>query len=116
MGIHTCPSTCFGVFFAPELPRRLLKKGRFNNTYQSLLRMRNTQLQAARDFYIIYVQLEVEIAKIQEAGFGHSKIFTRFLELFTVPRNRRAAQASGMHLHGCTVVLWKYVFLQTILN
>lgn len=78
-----------GVYFCPESPRWLMKKGRYAAAYGSLLRLRNTPLQAARDLYYVHAQL-VEEANI----IGHSNYFTRFVELFTIPRVRRATLAS----------------------
>ncbi|KIP02928.1 hypothetical protein PHLGIDRAFT_130455 [Phlebiopsis gigantea 11061_1 CR5-6] len=74
------------VFLCPESPRWLMGKGRYDQAYQSLLRLRHTPLQAARDLYYIHVQLEVEK---ETTGGGHG-----FKQLFTIPRNRRAMLAS----------------------
>lgn len=57
--------------------------------YQSLLRLRNTPLQAARDLYYIHAQIKIEMEVI-----GQSNYVTRFIELFTIPRVRRATLAS----------------------
>lgn len=78
-----------GVFFCPESPRWYIKKGRYSDAFKSLCRLRNTQLQAARDLYYIYAQIleEAEIA-------GENNYVTRFIELFTIPRVRRATLAS----------------------
>ena len=78
-----------GIWFCPESPRWLMKKGRYADAYKSLLRLRNTPLQAARDLYYVHAQL-VEEASI----IGKSNYFTRFFELFTIPRVRRATLAS----------------------
>ena len=78
-----------GVYFCPESPRWYIKKGRYQKAYKSLLRLRNTPLQAARDLYYIYAQLQVEADII-----GKSNYVTRFIELFTIPRVRRATLAS----------------------
>lgn len=59
------------------------------NAYKSLCRLRNTELQAARDLYYIYAQIKVE----QEIT-GRSNYVTRFVQLFTIPRVRRATLAS----------------------
>ncbi|KAF9871797.1 sugar transporter [Colletotrichum karsti] len=86
-----------GTFFCPESPRWLLKKGKTLQAWHSLLRLRNTPLQAARDLYYIHVLLEDEVALVQEAGLqATSNLFTRFVELFTIPRIRRATWASGI--------------------
>lgn len=78
-----------GVFFCPESPRWLMKKGRFQQAFKSLLRLRNSPLQAARDLYYVYCQLEEE-----KAAIGESNYVKRFIELFTIPRVRRATIAS----------------------
>ncbi|PNS18889.1 hypothetical protein CAC42_5428 [Sphaceloma murrayae] len=78
-----------GVFFCPESPRWYIKKGRYMNAYKSLLRLRNTPLQAARDLVMIHFQIEVETAIV-----GRSNYLTRFFQLFTIPRVRRATLAS----------------------
>lgn len=57
--------------------------------YRSLCKLRNTELQAARDLYYIYAQIEVE-----RSIAGRSNYVTRFFQLFTIPRVRRATLAS----------------------
>ncbi|MCJ1382156.1 hypothetical protein MMC17_005268 [Xylographa soralifera] len=86
-----------GIWYCPESPRWLLKKNRHAKAFKSLDRLRNTPLQAARDIYFIHAQLVQEEALIEESGLSvNSNFFTRFLELFTIPRVRRATQASGI--------------------
>lgn len=78
-----------GIYFCPESPRWLMKKGRYSKAYKSLCRLRNTPLQAARDLYYVHAQLSVEADII-----GKSNYVSRFIELFTIPRVRRATLAS----------------------
>ncbi|KAL3464404.1 hypothetical protein BJX64DRAFT_254910 [Aspergillus heterothallicus] len=78
-----------GVYMCPESPRWYIKKGRLREAYESLCRLRNTELQAARDLYYIYAQIRVE----QEIS-GEGTYISRFVELFTIPRVRRATLAS----------------------
>jgi MFS family permease len=86
-----------GIWFCPESPRWLMKKGRHAQAYQSLLRLRSTPLQAARDLYYIHAQLVYEELLIEEMGVAKTdNFFTRFIEIFTIPRLRRATQASGI--------------------
>ncbi|KAF2717661.1 hypothetical protein K431DRAFT_333869 [Polychaeton citri CBS 116435] len=86
-----------GIFFVPESARWLIKNGKHAKAYRSLLRVRNSPLQAARDLYYIHVQLETEKSFIlEEKGVGKSNFAARAIELFTVPRVRRATQASGI--------------------
>ncbi|OCT54092.1 sugar transporter [Cladophialophora carrionii] len=86
-----------GIYFCPESPRWLMKKGRHAKAYQALLRLRNSPLQAARDLYYIHAQLIQEDILVEESAVAtHGNIITRFIELFTIPRIRRATQASGI--------------------
>lgn len=55
----------------------------------SLLKLRNNPIQAARDLYAIHAQLQIEARVIGQASY-----VTRFFELFTVPRLRRATGAA----------------------
>ena len=86
-----------GTYFCPESPRWYLKKKKYLPAYKSLLRLRNTPLQAARDLYYISCLLEQEETLVAEAGLKVSgSIFRRFVELFTIARVRRATWASGI--------------------
>lgn len=74
-----------------------LKKKKFRKAYNSLLRLRNTPLQAARDLYYINAQLVAEEELVAQSGLTNANnIVTRFFELFSIPRIRRATQASGI--------------------
>ncbi len=74
-----------------------MKKGRHAAAYKALLRLRNSPLQAARDLYYIHAQLIQEDILVEESAVAtHGNFFTRFIELFTIPRIRRATQASGI--------------------
>lgn len=66
-----------------------MKKDRYLDAYNSFCRLRNSELQAARDMFYVHCQL-VEKFKVLEG----SNYFSRFFELFTVPRIRRATLAS----------------------
>ena len=86
-----------GIYFCPESPRWLLKKGRVAKAFESLLKLRNSQLQAARDVFFIHAQIVYEDQLLEESGLTkRSNMFTRFIELFTIPRLRRATWASGV--------------------
>jgi len=86
-----------GIWFCPESPRWLMKKKRVAKAYKSLLKLRSSPLQAARDLYFIHAQLVYEEELIEQAGLVKtSNMFTRFIELFTIPRLRRATWASGV--------------------
>ena len=78
-----------------------MSKGRYPQAYKSLLRLRNTPLQAASELYYIHAQLQAEQILIEESGVSaKGNFFTRFIELFTIPRIRRATQASGIVMIG----------------
>lgn len=66
-----------------------MKKGRYQEALRSFKRLRNSELQAARDLYYVHRQLVEEFAVIKGSNYA-----SRFLELFTIPRVRRATLAS----------------------
>ena len=66
-----------------------MKKNRYIDAYKSFCRLRNSELQAARDLYLVHCRLDEEGYVIKGKTY-----FTRFMELFTIPRVRRATLAS----------------------
>lgn len=66
-----------------------MKKNRYPEAFTSLRRLRNTDLQAARDLFYIHAQLKDELANKDEKGY-----ITRVVELFTAKRNQPATLAA----------------------
>lgn len=77
------------IYMCPESPRWYMKKNVYPKAWDSLVRLRNHPVQAARDMYSIHAVLEIERRIIGESSYA-----TRFVELFTVPRVRRATLAA----------------------
>jgi len=75
----------------------LMQKRRYSKAYKSFLRLRMSPIQAARDLYYTHALLRQEEILIAESGVSKKgNFFTRVIELFTIPRIRRATQASGI--------------------
>ncbi|KAK5165601.1 uncharacterized protein LTR77_009130 [Saxophila tyrrhenica] len=74
------------VYFCPESPRWYMEKGKYDKAFNAMKRLRQHEIQAARDMYYAYKLLEVE------AGEREGKSLWK--EFFLVKRNRRAAQSS----------------------
>jgi hypothetical protein len=94
-----------------------MKKGNYAEAYKSLLKLRNRPIQAARDLYYAHVQLvQEESLKKSSRKYGMAG---RFIELFTVPRIRRATLASGVVMLAQQMCGSKYIrlaiYLQLIL-
>ncbi|KAG6866693.1 hypothetical protein C0993_007463, partial [Termitomyces sp. T159_Od127] len=66
-----------------------MKQGRYHDADKSFKRLRNSELQAARDLFYVHRQLVEEFKSLKGSNY-----FSRFFELFTVPRLRRATLAS----------------------
>jgi MFS family permease len=90
-----------GIFFCPESPRWLMQKKKYKQALHSFGRLRKSPVQAARDLYYAHVLLRQEDILISESGVSvRANFFTRFIELFTIPRIRRATQAAGIVMIG----------------
>lgn len=107
-----------GIFFLPESPRWYIKKQRYQQAFRSLLKLRNHPLQAARDLYYINAQVEIEKHIV-----GDSSYISRFGQLFTIPRVRRATLASftvmiAQQMCGINIIVScvKTFFLRPIIN
>lgn len=77
------------IYLCPESPRWLMKKNRYVEAWNSMIVLRNHPLQVARDIFYISAQLEIEKELI-----GKTNYLTRFTQLFTIPRIRRANLAA----------------------
>ncbi|KAK8013890.1 galactose-proton symport [Apiospora arundinis] len=78
------------VFQCPESPAWLMKKLRYAAAFESLCRLRNTELQAAREVYASYLLVETN----SDEPKSKSSFARQFMELYTIPRIRRATLAS----------------------
>ena len=83
---------CCQVYFCPESPRWLIKKNRVPKAFEAFRSIRPSEVQAARDLYYCYVNVEIE----RKVSHGKNMVW----ELFTVNRNRRAAWASWIVMFG----------------
>ncbi|RAH41869.1 MFS transporter [Aspergillus brunneoviolaceus CBS 621.78] len=100
----------FLVFLCPESPRFLIRTKKYKKAYLSLRRLKETEVQAARDLYDIHIRLQWEarildkrdpIEEVDDVFRGDKvpkpsfKLFPRrIVELWTKPRNRRACIAA----------------------
>lgn len=86
-----------GLWFFPESPHHWIVHGNYKNAFEALVQLRNVPLQAARDLYMIRANVQREHEMLAQFGFSRNhNMVARFIELFTVPRLRRATQASGI--------------------
>lgn len=85
-------------------PRWYMKKNRYQKAYKSLLRLRHHPIQAARDLYYIHCQLQIEASIV-----GKTNYVSRFLQLFTIPRVRRATLASFVVMIAQQMVSYSYL-------
>lgn len=98
------------IYTQPESPRWLIAQGHklklkmkpekarayYKSAWNALVKLRHTELQAARDMFLIYHLLEREQAEvIKERKENNTKWYGKgFLELLKIRRNRRALRAS----------------------
>lgn len=71
--------------FCPESPRWYLGKNRHADAFTSYKRLRNTELEAARDTFYTHVLL------LEEKSYDEATYIQKIKELFTVRRNRNGA-------------------------
>jgi len=77
------------IYLCPESPRWYMKKNRYAEAWKSMAKLRSHPVQVARDMFYIHSQLELEIQLLRRSTYAQ-----RFVELFTVPRVRRATLAA----------------------
>lgn len=67
-----------------------MKKNRYQQAYRSFCRLRNSEIQAARELYSAHIQILLE-----RTAFEGKTLGARIWELFAIPRLRRATFASA---------------------
>ncbi|XXG99644.1 SCF ubiquitin ligase complex subunit [Hypoxylon texense] len=86
--IPAVPLICL-IYLCPESPRWYMKKNRYAEAWNSMVKLRNNPIQVARDIYYIHAQLSIEMEIMRETNY-----LARFTQLFTIPRVRRANVAA----------------------
>ncbi|KAL2163600.1 hypothetical protein VTH06DRAFT_5658 [Thermothelomyces fergusii] len=86
--IPAVPLLCL-IYLCPESPRWYMKKDRYVDAWKSMAKLRHHPIQVARDIFYIHSQLEIEFQLLRGSTY-----LTRFVELFTIPRVRRATLAA----------------------
>ncbi|KAL1742659.1 hypothetical protein HDZ31DRAFT_65768 [Schizophyllum fasciatum] len=78
------------VYFCPESPRWYMSKKRYADAFRSMQRLRNADILAARDLYLAHEILEAEheVSSMMKRN--------KFVEMVTIPRNRKGMMASGL--------------------
>jgi len=79
-----------GIWFCPESPRWLMKRGNYPKAFRSFLRLRAHPIISARDFYYSHVLYEEELLAAHGANY-----FSRLADCFRVPRIRRATYGAS---------------------
>ncbi|EKG12213.1 Sugar/inositol transporter [Macrophomina phaseolina MS6] len=79
------------IWICPESPRWLLKKQRYQESFNAFCRLRQSPVMAARDLYYAHCQISLE-----NDAFGGSTLMRRLRELFSVPRLRRGCLSGGL--------------------
>ncbi|KXT08686.1 hypothetical protein AC579_8665 [Pseudocercospora musae] len=80
----------FLIFVCPESPAWLIKQtGDYGRAFRSLARLRNTESEAAQEILTIHAQRKRVAKTAEQRSFGRTLV-----ELFTVPRVRRATLAA----------------------
>ena len=77
------------VYNCPESPAWHIKRHSYSNALDSLLRLRNTSLQAARELYSTHLS-----RRRNKAALHHQSFATKLKSLIRIPRNRHALYAS----------------------
>lgn len=79
------------VYLCPESPAWHVKNGgRYDLAYRSLQILRNTELQAAKELYATHLQRRgKDSSELPPPTYSR-----KLIELFTIPRIRRATTAS----------------------
>ncbi|KIW27953.1 uncharacterized protein PV07_07647 [Cladophialophora immunda] len=80
------------LYMCPESPAWYVKHGdRYDLAFQSLCRLRNSELLAAKELYASYIQ---RTARLKIEDQKDTSFLRKVLDLFIVPRIRRATTAS----------------------
>ncbi|CDO94176.1 unnamed protein product [Kluyveromyces dobzhanskii CBS 2104] len=87
--------TAFAIFVPPESPRWLIGNGFVLESLKSLIRLRNTEVSGARDFYILYESLNYEHELAAKLTWSEE-----IKSLFTNIRNRFALWVSFVGILG----------------